>query len=217
MSCCASPKKREAGSGAGGGAPGRGESFAGLGRERSVAPAKKMASSRRELEPDTSVDNAAAAVHVQAGDDADLGRVATADELRTLDEWNGKDSMAYPDTACLHDLFSAAAGKYPERVALIDGERQFTYAEVDAMTDKLASLLFHEHGVRPDGVVGILMERSAEYVLAYIAILKAGGAYMPLELVYPPDLLNRAIAESEAISVLTSESSNGWLGLSPRL
>ena len=214
MSCCASPKKREAGGRAGGGgAPGRGESFAGLGRERSVAPGKQMASSRRELEPDTSADDAAAAVHVQTGDDADLGRVATADELRTLDEWNGKDSMAYPDTACLHDLFSAAAAKYPARVALIDGERQFTYAEVDAMTDMLASLLFHEHGVRPDGVVGILMERSAEYVLAYIAILKAGGAYMPLELVYPPDLLNRAIAESEAISVLTSESSSSRLGL----
>ena len=57
------------------------------------------------------------------------------------------------------------------------------------------------------------MERSAEYALAYIAILKAGGAYMPLELVYPPDLLNRAIAESEAISVLTSESSSSRLGL----
>eukprot|EP01046_Picozoa_sp_COSAG06_P026709 COSAG06_NODE_2313_length_7098_cov_7.885412_1_plen_364_part_00 len=144
--------------------------------------------------------------HVQTGDDAVHGRVATAEELQQLDTWNGLEQMDYPDTSCLQDLFWATAKKYPERVALIDGttEQQWTYAELDALTDKLASWLFNECGVRPGGVVGILLNRSPEFVMAYVAILKAGGAYMPLELSYPKDLLERAIDETDAVLTLTT-------------
>ena len=56
---------------------------------------------------------------------------------------------------------------------------------------------------RPDSVVGIFMERSAEYVIAYLAALKAGGAYMPIELVYPQGMIERAIDQTECAVVLT--------------
>jgi amino acid adenylation domain-containing protein len=151
-------------------------------------------------------EEAVKAPHVQTGDDAVEARVASVEELVQLDAWNSAGEMEYPDTSCLQDLFWATAKKYPNRVALIDGmtEKQWTYAELDMQTDKLASFLFNEHGVRPGGIVGILLNRSPEFVIAYIAILKAGGAYMPLELSYPNDLLDRAITEGEAISVLTT-------------
>ena len=129
-------------------------------------------------EPPADEPPAKKAPHVQTGDDAVHGRVATAEELLQLDTWNGLEQMDYPDTSCLQDLFWATARKYPERVALIDGttEQQWTYAELDALTDKLASWLFNECGVRPGGVVGILLNRSPEFVVAYVAILKAGAA-----------------------------------------
>lgn len=151
--------------------------------------------------------------HVQTGDDAEMGRVATPAELAQLDLWNLANQIAYPDTACLQDLFWATAKKHPEKIALIDGmtEKEWTYAELDAETDRLASLLFCEHGVRPGSVVGILLNRSPEFVIAYVAILKAGGAYMPLELTYPKDLLERAITETEAVSVLTISEHAGRL------
>ena len=49
------------------------------------------------------------------------------------------------------------------------------------------------------------MEHCIEFVIAYIAALKAGGAYMPLEIVYPPDLLERVMEESKPIIVLTKK------------
>ena len=112
-----------------------------------------------------------------------------------------------------------AWSRYPERVALIDGttEKQWTYAELDAETDRLASFLFNEHGVRPGRVVGMLLNRSPEFVIAYVAILKAGGAYMPLELSYPKDLLDRAITESDAVSVLTTSEFSDRLEPSVKL
>ncbi len=111
----------------------------------------------------------------------------------------------YPSEACLQDLFWAQARATPDAVALEDPAEavSMTYRELDALTDRLAAELFHAHGVRPNSVVGIFMERSAEYVIAYVAVLKAGGAYMPLELVYPRGLLQRAIAQTQCAVVLT--------------
>lgn len=147
-------------------------------------------------------------VHVQTGDDVALARVATPEEINQLDRWNGLESFGYPDTSCLQDLFWKTAKAFPERIALIDGvtAKEWTYAELDVETDRLGSLLFHEHGVRPESVVGVLMERSPEFVIAYVSILKAGGAYMPLELTYPPDLLGRALSETKSTCVLTTST-----------
>ena len=97
------------------------------------------------------------------------------------------------------------AKKTPDALAVDDpcaGVR-LTFRELDEVTDRLAAVLFHKHGVRPDSVVGIFMERSAEYVIANVAALKAGGAYMPLELVYPKGLLSRAIMQTKCQVVLS--------------
>ena len=40
-------------------------------------------------------------------------------------------------------------------------------------------------------VVGIYMERSIEYVVAYIAALKAGAAYAVMETAYAPVIYHR--------------------------
>eukprot|EP00538_Stauroneis_constricta_P012774 CAMPEP_0119545994 /NCGR_PEP_ID=MMETSP1352-20130426/585_1 /TAXON_ID=265584 /ORGANISM="Stauroneis constricta, Strain CCMP1120" /LENGTH=1098 /DNA_ID=CAMNT_0007590639 /DNA_START=60 /DNA_END=3353 /DNA_ORIENTATION=- len=110
------------------------------------------------------------------------------------------------DSLCLQDLFVEQAAKTPDAVAVIDeSDRQLTYGQLDAVTDALAARLHsQEHKVRPDSVVGILLPRSIEYVVAYVAILKAGGAYMPLELVYPKQLLDRAMTQTKANLVITS-------------
>lgn len=123
------------------------------------------------------------------------------------------------DDICLHDLFEEQAKKTPDAVALLDynssyngedsnpdGTIELTYREVDAITDQLAVKLIEEYGVGPDAVVGVLLPRCAQYVLAYLAILKAGGAYMPLELVYPKPLLERAVRETKAKLVFTNDT-----------
>jgi amino acid adenylation domain-containing protein/thioester reductase-like protein len=109
------------------------------------------------------------------------------------------------DELCLQDLFIEQASKTPDAIAVVDGPIELTYRELDLMTDNLAVLLHTQYGVGPDSVVGILMPRSVQYVVAYVAILKAGGAYMPLELVYPNQMLERAIAQTQAKLVLTTK------------
>lgn len=123
------------------------------------------------------------------------------------------------DDICLHDLFEEQAKKTPDAIALVDynssydgensnadGTIELTYRQIDRITDDLAVKLIEEYGVGPDSVVGILLPRCAQYVLVYLAILKAGGAYMPLELVYPKPLLERAVRETKAKVVFTSDT-----------
>ena len=123
------------------------------------------------------------------------------------------------DDTCLHDLFIEQAKLTPDAVAVVDynssyksgdsnadGTIELTYGQLDAITDDLAVKLIEEYGVGPDSVVGILMPRSAQYIVGYMAVLKAGGAYMPLELVYPKPLLERAVQETDAKLVMTNEA-----------
>lgn len=119
-------------------------------------------------------------------------------------QWNGR-KMDYPSDKCLHDLFIEQAKKTPDKIALIDGERSFTFARLDYLTDLIAQWLYHIGGVRRNQVTGILMERCAEFVFAYIAALKAGGGYMPLEIVYPSELLTRVLDESKPKAILTKK------------
>ncbi|HZS69080.1 MAG TPA: AMP-binding protein [Burkholderiales bacterium] len=70
--------------------------------------------------------------------------------------------------------FAAVFQKYAERVALIDGERSYTYAEIDRLTDNLALNLL-ELGVKPLDRVVPTLPNTAEFVLLYFALQKIGA------------------------------------------
>jgi 2,3-dihydroxybenzoate-AMP ligase len=70
--------------------------------------------------------------------------------------------------------FAAVFKKCSGRVALIDGERSYTYADIDRLTDNLALNLL-ELGLKPlDRVVPVL-PNIAEFVLLYFALQKVGA------------------------------------------
>jgi len=110
----------------------------------------------------------------------------------------------YPSELCLHDMFAEAAKRTPDAVAVYYEGKTLTFRQVDEQSDRLADFLFRA-GVRPNCISGIFMEHCIEFVIAYVAALKAGGAYMPLEIVYPPDLLERVMEESKPTIVLTKK------------
>ncbi|MEX5713135.1 AMP-binding protein, partial [Parafrankia sp. FMc6] len=80
-----------------------------------------------------------------------------------------------------HSLVWEQARARPHQVALrADGERDRTYADLRHASARLAARLV-EAGVGPDDTVAVLMERSADVVVAMLAILDAGGAYAAVD------------------------------------
>lgn len=72
-----------------------------------------------------------------------------------------------------------AAARWPERVALVDGERRRTYRELDLQSTRLARALV-DLGLEPGERVAVVQENRIEYVEVVIAIARAGGALVPL-------------------------------------
>ncbi|MDX3187036.1 non-ribosomal peptide synthase/polyketide synthase [Streptomyces sp. MN03-5084-2B] len=83
-----------------------------------------------------------------------------------------------PDTT-VPALFAEQVRRTPDAVA-VTGEETLTYAELDARANRLAHRLL-ALGTGRDGLVGLLLGRSADVVVAELAVLKAGGAYLPLD------------------------------------
>ncbi|AZM56921.1 non-ribosomal peptide synthetase [Streptomyces sp. WAC 01529] len=103
--------------------------------------------------------------------------------------------------ATLPALFERQAARTPDAVALIDGDRELTYADVDRAANRLAHRLVR-HGVGPERVVALALPRSAAAVVAQLAVAKAGGAFLPVDPDYPPQRREFMIRDAGAQLVL---------------
>ncbi len=111
---------------------------------------------------------------------------------RILVEWNDT-RVEFPHTS-VHEMFEEQARRTPEAVAVVDEDRQLSYADLNARANRLARALVTS-GVGRNVMVGICTERSVEMVVGLLAILKAGGAYVPLEPSSPPERLGFMLAD----------------------
>ncbi|MFF5858750.1 non-ribosomal peptide synthase/polyketide synthase [Streptomyces sp. NPDC012751] len=122
------------------------------------------------------------------------------DELKTLLDQGRGGFRPVPETT-LPALFEAGAARTPDAVALIDKDRELTYAEVDRAANRLAHRLLGD-GVGPERVVALALPRSAATVVAQLAVAKAGGAFLPVDPDYPPQRREFMIRDAGAHLVL---------------
>ncbi|MBO2458316.1 non-ribosomal peptide synthetase [Actinomadura violacea] len=99
------------------------------------------------------------------------------------------------------ELVEERARRAPEAVALVQGDRQVTYAELDARADAVARRL-RLAGVGADTVVGLPARRGPEFVARVLGVWKAGGGYLPLNTAEAPDRARRMVRDSGASLIL---------------
>ncbi|MBL3671549.1 amino acid adenylation domain-containing protein, partial [Streptomyces sp. M2CJ-2] len=125
---------------------------------------------------------------------------------RVLVEWNGTGGEVPSGT--VPEVFAAQVVRTPEAPAVVFGDEVLTYAELDARADRLAGVLVAA-GVGAEDRVAVLMERSADLVVALLAVLKAGGAYVPLDSRFPGSRLEHIVAETGAVVLLVDSAGVG--------
>lgn len=129
-------------------------------------------------------------------------RILPDNEKHTLlTSWN-ETARDYPPSATFADLFAKAVAESPEGTAVIAGDSRLTYAELDARSTRLAIEL-QQRGVRAGTLVGVLMTRSSELVVALLAVLKAGAAYIPIDASYPAARIEFMLDDAKVAVLLT--------------
>ncbi|MDJ0695421.1 non-ribosomal peptide synthetase [Mastigocoleus sp. MO_188.B34] len=134
---------------------------------------------------------------------ANLPLLTNAERQKFLVEWNqtGRD---YPQDVCLHQLFEVQVEQTPNAIAVIFGEQFLTYRELNCRVNQLAHYL-RTHGVKPDTLVGVYIERSLDLVIALLGILKAGGAYLPLNTGEAAPRLAYMLVDAQVTLLLTQQ------------
>ncbi|MEH1781198.1 MAG: amino acid adenylation domain-containing protein [Nostoc sp.] len=131
-----------------------------------------------------------------------LPLLTVTEQQQLLVEWNNTQVDYYQDK-CIHQLFEEQVQRTPDAVAVVFGNQQLTYQQLNCRANQLAHYL-QTLGIKPDVLVGLCVERSLEMMVGVLAILKAGGAYVPLDPDYPTERLSFMLEDAQ-VSVLLGQ------------
>ncbi|MGV9263363.1 amino acid adenylation domain-containing protein [Kitasatospora sp. NPDC003701] len=155
----------------------------------------------------TLIGSVAAAPGARIGD---LGMLTDAERHTVLTRWADPagDRAAVLDPVeehglCVPELFARQARRTPDAIAVVFGDQQLRYAELDARADRFAARL-RSLGVTSETVVGSLLERGVEAVVVLLAVLKAGGSYVPFDPQHPGERLDFMLADAGPELVVTT-------------
>ena len=128
---------------------------------------------------------------------------------KVIEEFNDT-YVEYPREKCVQELFAEQAKKTPDKIALIAGNKKYTYREINEKSDALAQKMINL-GIREQDVVGTYLDRTAYTVISQIAVLKAGGVFLPIDHRYPKDRIDYMLNDCTVKLILTDkELNNEW-------
>jgi fatty-acyl-CoA synthase len=101
----------------------------------------------------------------------------------------------------LADLWERVADTVPDHLAVVDGERRFSYAEVDARANGLAHALAAQ-GVGPGDHVAVYLYNSVEYLETMLAAFKLRAVPINVNYRYVEDELRYLFTDCDARAVV---------------
>lgn len=124
-----------------------------------------------------------------------LEMLSAAERQQLLVDWGTGSGMG-GEPPCITQ-FNRQVGRHPDALALIHNDRALTYEVLHTRSLVLADRL-RKHGMGPNKIAGLLLERSVEQIIALLAVLQTGGCYLPLDPAYPPKRLAFMLAHARA-------------------
>ncbi|KAF0848829.1 non-ribosomal peptide synthetase [Nocardia caishijiensis] len=144
----------------------------------------------------------------------DIQLLSAEEQQRTLYDWASVEAAVGETGDSMIDRFARAARIDPQAVAVKAGERQLTYAELDAWSSRLARRLVAA-GVGPETLVAVALPRTVELTVALLAVLKAGGGYLPIDPNYPADRIEYVLDDARPLCAVANAETGlprDWFG-----
>ncbi len=124
------------------------------------------------------------------------------DERHGLLGDSDRTSRRYPGDHTLSTLFSRQVSKTPRETAVVIEGESMTYGELENRSNFLANRLI-SLGIPANGACGLLLERSTDLLVAYLAVFKAGAIGVPIDSGYPPKRIAYVLSNAEVKFVVT--------------
>lgn len=114
------------------------------------------------------------------------------EQQQLLHGWNALPPPV--ELAGLNERLASAAAQSADRISVVDGDRRWTYNELERASNTVAIRLI-EAGVRAEELVPICFEPSAAMIVGMLGVLKAGGAYVPIDPHWPRARIRQILDE----------------------
>ncbi|MGD1344654.1 amino acid adenylation domain-containing protein [Mycobacterium seoulense] len=138
--------------------------------------------------------------------------VLEPDERSRLDDMGNRAALTGPPSGpvSIPELFAGRLARSPQAVAISCTGRSLTYQDLDEASNDLAHKI-SGCGAGRGSCVALLLERSAEAVIAMLAVLKAGAAYLAIDPALPDERIGFMLRDAAPIVAVTTTA------LRPRL
>ena len=132
----------------------------------------------------------------------------TPEEKAKTDGFNGVDESLLDVKKTVVDRFYENVDKTPDKIALEFEDKRYSYAQVDAVSNKIANKLL-SLGIGRENVVSVLIPKCEYTLIASLGVLKSGAGYQPLDPSYPPERLNFMMKDASAKAVILDRTLEG--------
>ncbi len=126
------------------------------------------------------------------------------EQWQVLDSYNRPFDLNYDHFDTAVSLFRKQAAAHPDKTAAVYKDKEYTFSELDELTDRLAEIIYGELSAMTglsslaEQVVPIISSRSENAFILPLAVLKAGSAYEPLDPDYPGERLSFMVKDAGA-------------------
>src|ERR1700704_4082227 len=103
------------------------------------------------------------------------------------------------------DLLKRAAQRFPDRVAVTDGGRRVTVAEIERDANRFANVLV-ARGLKPGEKISTICNNSVEMVKALFGIHRAGLVWVPINTMLGPDDMGYILDHAEVRFALIDDN-----------
>ncbi len=144
-----------------------------------------------------------ASMLAQPDGSAGAWEILSQNERQSLAAYNAT-AQELPAYQSFQQLFELQVERTPDAPALICGDDQFSYAQLNAAANNVAHNLLG-YGIGPEHRVALCLERSPLMLIALLGTLKTGAAYVPLDVQAPARRLQLILEDAEVSAVITQE------------
>jgi amino acid adenylation domain-containing protein len=113
--------------------------------------------------------------------------------------------VAEPKSTTFVHLAEAQCKQTPDQIAVVDEGREITYRELHEEANRFARFLLNNFQVRPNELVGVMLEKSERLIVSILGILKSGAAYVPIDPDYPEERIQFMVTDSKCRLVIDQE------------